>query len=442
MPSGFSATSRAAPSAATVTDADVKPFLALVKAKLDGEALVRAGGSRRPQGGAGLAGLPVPPREARQARRLRARQSRLSYFLWSTMPDDELLALAEKGKLHAAGHAPRAGRADAEGPEGGGVHRELRRPVARPARHRRHRARATCLYPEFDDMLKVSMVRETELFFDEVLKDDLSLTNFVASDFTMLNGRLAKHYGIPGVDGLGVPQGDAAAGQPPRRRADDGQRAEGDGQRHDDLAGHARRVGARPHPRHAAAQAARRTSRPSSRTFAARRRSASNSPSTGSVAACASCHAKIDPPGFALESFDVIGGWRDNYRSAGNGETGDRGRPARCRTTKGPKVDPADVLPDGREVREHRRVQATAAEGQGPTRPRPGREAADLRHRRRARDGRPGRDRGDRRPRFATKNYGFRTLVHEIVQSKLFQTSRQAAACAMTQVPVLRQGFR
>ena len=46
------------------------------------------------------------------------------------------------------------------------------------------------------------MVRETELFFDEVLKDDLSLTNFVASDFTMLNGRLAKHYGIPGVDGL------------------------------------------------------------------------------------------------------------------------------------------------------------------------------------------------------------------------------------------------
>ena len=78
------------------------------------------------------------------------------------------------------------------------------------------------LYPEFDDMLKVSMVRETELFFDEVLKNDLSLTNFVASDFTMLNGRLAKHYGIPGVDGLGVPQGDAAAGQPPRRRADDG----------------------------------------------------------------------------------------------------------------------------------------------------------------------------------------------------------------------------
>ena len=45
------------------------------------------------------------------------------------------------------------------------------------------------------------MVQETHLFFDEVLKNDLSLTNFVASDFTMLNGRLARHYGIPGVSG-------------------------------------------------------------------------------------------------------------------------------------------------------------------------------------------------------------------------------------------------
>src|SRR4029077_19441681 len=57
------------------------------------------------------------------------------------------------------------------------------------------------LYPEFDHLLKVSMIRETELFFDEVLKGDLSLTNFVASDFTMLNGRLAKHYGISDVTG-------------------------------------------------------------------------------------------------------------------------------------------------------------------------------------------------------------------------------------------------
>src|SRR5205823_14885476 len=58
------------------------------------------------------------------------------------------------------------------------------------------------LYPEYDEVLKLSMVKEAYLFFDEVLKNDLSLTNFVASDFSMLNERLAKHYGIPGLTGM------------------------------------------------------------------------------------------------------------------------------------------------------------------------------------------------------------------------------------------------
>ena len=63
-------------------------------------------------------------------------------------------------------------------------------------------------------------------------------------------------------------------------------------------------------------------------------------------AECASCHAKIDPPGFALESFDVIGGWRDYYRSVGKGEPAVvNGRTMRYK--KGPAVDAADVLPDG-----------------------------------------------------------------------------------------------
>src|SRR5262249_5625678 len=63
-------------------------------------------------------------------------------------------------------------------------------------------------------------------------------------------------------------------------------------------------------------------------------------------AECASCHAKIDPPGFALESFDVIGGWRDYYRSVGKGEPAVvHGRTMRYK--KGPDVDPGDVLPDG-----------------------------------------------------------------------------------------------
>src|SRR5205814_6741637 len=60
---------------------------------------------------------------------------------------------------------------------------------------------AAIVYPEYDHLLKVSMIRETELFFEEVLKNNLSLTNFVSSDFALLNGRLAKHYGIPGPSG-------------------------------------------------------------------------------------------------------------------------------------------------------------------------------------------------------------------------------------------------
>ena len=245
--------------------------------------------------------------------------SRLSYFLWSTMPDEELLD-ARRAEASCASRTTlrAAGRADAR------TTRRRRRSPRTSSASGSACATSTSpspshiLYPEFDDMLKVSMVRETELFFDEVLKNDLSLTNFVASDFTMLNGRLAKHYGIPGVDGLGVPQGDAAAGQPPRRRADDGQRAEGDGQRHDDVAGPARGVGAGPHPGHAAAEAAGGRRRPSSRTSAARRRSASNSPSTGSVADVRELpRARSTRRASRWRASTCIGGWREHYRSVG-----------------------------------------------------------------------------------------------------------------------------
>src|SRR5262249_16830530 len=68
------------------------------------------------------------------------------------------------------------------------------------------------------------------------------------------------------------------------------------------------------------------------------------------TAACASCHTKIDPPGFALESFDVIGGWRENYRSVGGGKPATiDGR--RMPYNQGPKADPADVLAEGQECK-------------------------------------------------------------------------------------------
>jgi hypothetical protein len=134
---------------------------------------------------------------------------------------------------------------------------------------------------------------------------------------------------------------------------------------------------------------------------------------------CAGCHAKIDPPGFALENFDVIGGWRDYYRSVGEGEPGVvDGRTMRYR--KGPDVDPADVLPDGTRFKnidefkllllqdkdQFARALAekllTYATGSPPAKA-DRREIDAIVAKLRARD------------------YGFRTLVHEIVQSKAFQ---------------------
>jgi hypothetical protein len=136
------------------------------------------------------------------------------------------------------------------------------------------------------------------------------------------------------------------------------------------------------------------------------------------VATCASCHAKIDPPGFALESFDVIGGWRDYYRTSGNGKpVMIDGR--RMPYLQGPKVDPADVLADGRKFKdidefkqllladkdqlaraltEKLVTYATGAAIQAADQPHIEAIVKNVRD----------------------KNYGLRSLVHEIVRSELF----------------------
>src|SRR5262249_4314998 len=183
-----------------VNDDDLKPYLALVKLRLaekdSFEQAVRVG----------LTGILSSPRflflEEKPGKLDDfALASRLSYFFWSTMPDEELLTLAEQKKLSQ--------------PE------VLRQQVERLLKNPKAAALTTnfCgqwlslrdieatiphygLYSEFDKMLEVSMVKEAELFFTELLKNNLNLTNFVASDFSMLNGRLAQHYGISGLEGL------------------------------------------------------------------------------------------------------------------------------------------------------------------------------------------------------------------------------------------------
>jgi len=401
----------------TVNDEDVEPFLAIVQSRLQDnytfEAAVRAA----------LKGVLISPeflflREPSGRLDDFALASRLSYFLWSTMPDDELFALAEQQQLSQ----PEVLRAQVE--------RMLADPKATAftenfvgqwlgLREIDATEPSHLLYPEYDHLLKVSMIRETEQFFEEILKNDLSLTNFVDSDFAMLNGRLARHYGIPGPDGWEFqktplppdsPRGgvltmasvlkvtangtttspvlrgawvlDRILGTPPAPPPDDIEAID------PDIRGAT-----------------------TIREQLAKHRS---------VESCNVCHRKIDPPGFALESFDCIGGWREKYRVTGNGEAvtiDGRRMPYRL----GSRVDPSGTSADGEPFENiHQFKQLLLRDKPQLTRALTSKLIAYA----------TGQapllsDREEIEAivaRVRDRNYGFRSLVHEIVQSEIFQT--------------------
>lgn len=412
-----------------VTDEDIRPFLARVKAKLaekySFEQAVRVGLKSvlvSPE----FLFLPEKPGKLDDF----ALAARLSYFLWSSMPDDELLTLAEHKKLNQ----PDTLRQQVE--------RMLKDPRAAAftenfagqwlgLRAIDNTVPDPTLYPEYDNVLKVAMVKETLLFFDEVLKNDLSLTNFVASDFTMLNGPLARLYGIP-LTPTPLPQGERGRGEgelafrkvalPPGSHRGgvltmaSVMKVTANGTNTSPILRGSwvldRILGTPPPKPNVDVEAVEPDIRGATtiREQLAKHRQKME---------CATCHAKIDPPGFALESFDVIGGWRDNYRSVGKGDpvTVD-GR--RMRYLKGPPVDSADVLPDGqrfRNIDEYKQLllkdkdqlaRALAEKlltygtgGPPATTDKPEVDAIVR--------------------KVCEKDYGLRMLVHEIVQSKLFQ---------------------
>jgi hypothetical protein len=399
-----------------VTDDDLKPFLALVKAKLaekrSFEQAVRAG----------LMAVMVSPdflflREKPGKLDDFALASRLSYFLWSSMPDEELFRLAKERKLSQPA--------------------TLRRQVERMLVHPKSTAftenfvgqwlglrdidftePSHLLYPEYDEMLKVSMVKETHLFFEEVLKKDLPLTNFVSSDFTMLNGRLARHYGIAGVEGhafrkVSLPKDSHRGGVMTMASV---LKVTANGTYTSPVNRGAwvldRIVGKPPPPPPEGVSAVEPDIRGATtiRQQLAKHR---QSP------ACANCHAKIDPPGFALESFDVIGGWRTWYRSQGNGKPVIRdGR--RMYYLQGLNVDPADVLPDGSKFANIDEFKELLLKDKDQL-------ARSLTEKLLTYATGRGTDRADRPEiekivaRVRDKKYGLRTLVNEIVQSKMFQ---------------------
>jgi hypothetical protein len=274
--------------------------------------------------------------------------SRLSYFLWGTMPDDTLLGVAASGKLSE----PATLRAQVErmlqSPKAGAFVQsftaqwlDLRNIDATTPDAR--------LYPEFDERLRVSMVQETEAFFTELLSKNLPVTNFIQSDFAMLNSRLAAHYQIDGIDGETI-----------RKVA---------------LPADSLRGGILTQASILKVSANGTTTSPVLRGIWVMKRLLGQPPSpppqnTGtiepdtrgattvreqlakhrSMETCAGCHNVIDPPGFALEQFDVIGGYRERYRSQGKGDTVTvpNTRSKRKYVKLGPPVDSTGALPDGR----------------------------------------------------------------------------------------------
>jgi hypothetical protein len=175
------------------------------------------------------------------------------------------------------------------------------------------------LYPEYDELLRISMVEETRRFFAELIDQDLSIMNLIDSDFAILNERMAKHYKIDGVFGqefrrVTLPEDSIRGGMLTQASV---LKVTANGTSTSPVVRGTwvlENILGRPVPPPPDGIAAVEPDIRGATTLRDELEKHRN------VESCNSCHRKIDPPGFALESFDVIGGYRDRYRSIGAGE--------------------------------------------------------------------------------------------------------------------------
>ena len=254
--------------------------------------------------------------------------SRLSFFLWSSIPDDELVELGARGELS----------------EPAVLERQVRRMLADPRsqalvenfagqwlylRNLRSVAPDTTRFPEFDDNLREALRRETELLFGTQLREDRSVHDLLRADYSFVNERLARHYDIPNVYGNHFRR---------VRHGDD---------RRPGLLGHGSILTVTSYPHRTSPvlrgkwllenllgapppppppdipELGEEDSAAAPATMRERMARHRASP------ACSTCHAKIDPLGFALENFDAVGRWR----------VGEEGAAA--------EIDASGTLPDG-----------------------------------------------------------------------------------------------
>lgn len=245
--------------------------------------------------------------------------SRLSYFLWKSMPDDKLLSLAYEKKLSDP--------------------KILRAQVERLLDHKKAKrftrdfvdqwlqlgdinetAPDMRLYPEYDDVLQLAMLSETEMYFTHLIKKDLGVEYLIDSDFSFLNRRLAEHYGIANVDSqklerVVLPSNSPRGGlltQASVLKVTANGTTTSPVRRGSWVLTHI--LGQPPSPPPPSVGSIEPDTRGAStiRELLEKHRTDES---------CSSCHQHIDPPGFAMESFDVIGGFRTRFR---NKEHGDR----------------------------------------------------------------------------------------------------------------------
>jgi len=360
---------------------------------------------------------------------------RLSYFLWNTIPDETLLRYAATGELRL----PRV------------LHAEIERLLADPRSQRfvhdfvgqwlKLKDIASTdpdskLYPEFSPYLQDSMVAETRAYFQHLLDHDLDAAHLVKSPFVLINQKLATHYGITDVRGTAIrpvplpddcPRGgfltqaailkitaNGTTTSPVPRGAFVLERLQGEPPE--------------PPPANVAAIEPDVRGATTVREQLAKHREHD---------VCASCHRRIDPPGFALESFDVIGGFRDRYRSIGKGDAPPRGSidpMIGISFRLGPSVDSSGELSDGRTFTGIRQYQdiiaadsthllqnlaqqfAVYAIGRaGRFSDRAAIQEVVQRTQNRSAEGQPPLRIGSQSQRG-----GIRTLIHELVSSRLF----------------------
>jgi len=266
--------------------------------------------------------------------------SRLSYFLWSTMPDQELLNLADTGKinekailLQQVNRMLKSPKADALVRNFAGQWLGLREVGNNPP--------ASDLYPQYDRHLEISIVKESESFFSEILLNDLDARNLIKSDFVVINERLARFYNINGVKGdqfrkvqvsPDVHRGGIVTQASILTTTSNGTRTSP-----------VKRgtwvlknlMGIDPGlPVANAGEIAPKV--PGIDKATVRKRLEIHR----QLDQCARCHNKIDPLGFALENFNAAGEWRDKegFGYKGRIEKND------------PVIDSSSIMPDGTEI--------------------------------------------------------------------------------------------